>query len=196
MSRKIRIFFAAVLALLIYTTAYSMTTEEAKKAYDELDCEITSFNEFGYPTCADCNDLTQLIANYKPSWDAAPFQTTIEAETMTTKTTGGSISGGWNIWSNGRIEDTVEFPEGGTYTFEIIAKGSVASGDWPNMELMINQIAKAMFTVNTTDWKSYTVQIIVPAESHKVAIAFTNDLKTLTQDRNLYVDKIIIRKGM
>ena len=194
MFRTVRVFITAVLILLVYTTAYAMSVDEAKKAYDELDCEITAFNEFGYPTCAKCNDLTQITANYRPSWDAAPFQITLEAEAMPTKTTGGATMGGWNIWSNGYIESTVEFPLSGVYEFEIIAKGSVASGDWPNMELRINQIVKAMFTVNTTDWKSYTVKITIPAESHKVAVAFTNDLKTLTQDRNLYVDKIIIKK--
>ena len=108
------------------------------------------------------------------------------------KTTGGAVTGGWSIWSNGNIKESVNFPNSTIYQFEILARGSIASGVWPNMELRIDEATKASFTVNKTTWDSYKAQVSVPSGLHDVIIAFTNDLKNLTEDRNLYVDKIII----
>jgi len=51
---------------------------------------------------------------------------TLEAEDMPTKTTGGAITNGWNVWGNGYIEEPVAFPNTTAYEFEIIAKGDYA----------------------------------------------------------------------
>ena len=123
-----------------------------------------------------------------------PFSVILEAENMPTKTTGGTVTGGWNIWANGYVENTVQFPVTGIYKFDIIARGSIAANVWPNMELRIDQSTKASFTVNANGWATYTANINVTSGSRKVAIAFTNDFKTSTEDRNLYVDKVTITK--
>jgi hypothetical protein len=123
------------------------------------------------------------------------FTLTLEAENMATKTTGASTTGGWNIYANGYIEDTVQFPATGVYRFDIIAKGQVAVNVWPNMGLRIDQSTKASFTVNTTGWATYTANINVTQGSHKVAVAFTNDYYKPPADRNLYVDKVTITKN-
>jgi len=60
------------------------------------------------------------------------------------------------------------------------------------MEVRLNQVAKTTVTVNSSSWKVYTVQVMVSAGSQRVAIAFTNDGLTATEDRNLYVDKVTI----
>mgnify|MGYP001574043350 CR=1 FL=1 len=66
---KTRYLITLYLALLC-NTAFAMTAEEAKTAYQGLKCEITAVNETGDPTCAKCNDLTELIVHYDPAWDA------------------------------------------------------------------------------------------------------------------------------
>jgi Ca-dependent carbohydrate-binding module xylan-binding/K319L-like, PKD domain len=116
----------------------------------------------------------------------------IEAENMPVKTTGGSTSEGWNIWSNGYIADTVDFPTGGTYTFEVRARGSYAGGGWPIMEVRIDQNEVGTVTVDASSWAVYTIQAYVSSGTHEVAIAFTNDYYRPPQDRNLYVDKVTI----
>ena len=114
---------------------------------------------------------------------------------MPTKTTGGAVTGGWNIWTNGYVESsTIQFPTTGVYRFDIIARGTKASNVWPNMQLRIDQSSKASFTVNATGWTTYTANVSVTAGSRKVAIAFTNDLNAPPEDRNLYVDKVTITK--
>lgn len=113
---------------------------------------------------------------------------------MSTKTTGAAVTGGWNIWGNGYIEETVQFPSTGLYQFDIKARGSVANNVWPNMELRIDQSTKTNFTFNAINWTSYTAQVNVTQGSHKVAFAFTNDFYFPPADRNLYVDKVTITK--
>jgi len=123
------------------------------------------------------------------------FTVNLEAENMPTKTTGGATTYGWNIWSNGYIEQSVNFPETGEYKFEIIAKGSFGGGAWPNMQLRINQVSVANWTVSSSSWKPYIVKINVAGGAQNVAIAFTNDYNGgPSDDRNLYVDKTIISK--
>ena len=111
---------------------------------------------------------------------------------MPIKTGGGSTSDGWNIWSNGYISDTVDFPTGGTYTFEVRARGSYAGGAWPIMEVRIDQDVAGTVTVDTSSWTVYTIDAYVPSGTHEVAIAFTNDYYKPPADKNLYVDKITI----
>jgi hypothetical protein len=117
---------------------------------------------------------------------------TIEAEDMPTKTTGGSTSDGWNIWSNGYISENMNFPSQGNYTFEIRAKGRSADGAWPKMEVRIDQTVVGSVTVDSPEWTTYMIKSDVSSGMHDVAVAFTNDYYQPPEDRNLYVDKVTI----
>jgi hypothetical protein len=63
------------------------------------------------------------------------------------------------------------------------------------MELRIDQVAVGKVSVPATSWTSYTIDANVTSGTHNVAIAFTNDYKSSTEDRNLYVDKVTITNG-
>ncbi|MBI3321452.1 MAG: hypothetical protein HYZ91_04200, partial [Candidatus Omnitrophica bacterium] len=116
---------------------------------------------------------------------------TLEAETMLTKTTGGIMTGGWNLWANGYVEDLVQFPNAGDYEFDVVANGTFGGGDWPRLEIRIDGQPVASTPANTTTWRTFPVRAVVPAGVHRVAIAFTNDYwRSPSDDRNLYVDKV------
>jgi hypothetical protein len=145
------------------------------------------------------NDSTTQSSGTTSSIDSSAstdgnYALKLEAENMPTKTTGGSTSGGWNIWANGYIADKENFPVTGSYKFEIIAKGSYAGGAWPIMELRIDKKKVGAVTVKSSDWAVYTINAYVAAGTREVAIAFVNDYKDWKGDRNLYVDKVIINK--
>ena len=123
---------------------------------------------------------------------APPFTLTLEAENMPTKTTGGATTGGWTIWSNGYIEQSVNFPRTAVYTFQIRARGTVAQGVWPNMQLRIDQVVKSNTAVSSGVWTVYTVSATVSQGQHNVAIALTNKLYAPPEDRTLIVDKVTI----
>jgi hypothetical protein len=117
---------------------------------------------------------------------------TLEAEAMPIKTTGGSVADGWALRSNGYIENTVDFPVTGPVQFTVIARGDLAAGMWPRMEIRIDGQAVALIKVNSDTWAPFTVIASVSGGSHRVAIAFTNDYYRPPYDRNLYVDKVEI----
>src|SRR5262249_55725190 len=88
---------------------------------------------------------------------------TLEAETMTTKTTGGLDGVGWNIWSDGYIEQSVTFPQSGLYTFTMYARGTPLGGIWPYMQLVIDNVPVSQITVPTTSYAPYSVIVNMAA---------------------------------
>lgn len=115
---------------------------------------------------------------------------TLEAENMD-PSTGGASADGWNIWSNGTISATVNFPRTDQYLFKVIARGDEANG-WPNMELRIDGRTVGSTMVETKDWKAFSFKVEVTQGPHVVAVAFTNDFYQPPLDRNLHVDKVEI----
>jgi hypothetical protein len=60
------------------------------------------------------------------------------------------------------------------------------------MELRIDQQPVKKLAVPATAWAQYAIDADITGGTHKVAIAFTNDYYNDPEDRNLYVDKVII----
>ena len=116
--------------------------------------------------------------------------TRYEAETMT-HSTGGSVSGGWNIWSNGYISTQHPFVAGPT-TITVWARGSVAANVWPNLRVSVGSTVLGNLTVNTTGYAAYTFSFTASSGTAEVRVQFTNDLNQNGQDRNLYVDRVDI----
>jgi len=126
---------------------------------------------------------------------APAFEVTLEAENMPVKTGGGERPPGWALWSNGYLAQTVNFPRSDSYRFTLRAYGSMAVGEWSKAEIRIDQVSKAVITVNTSTYAEFTATFSVNAGSHEVAIAFINDLFSPPDDRNLYVDWLKIQSG-
>jgi endoglucanase len=117
---------------------------------------------------------------------------TLQAENFATKTTGGPTADVYGIWTNGYIEDSVNFPVSGKYSFIVMASGSAAAGLWPEMEIRIDQSTIDSVTVHSATWGTYVIEGNIPAGIHNLAIAFTNDYYNPPEDRNLYVDSVFI----
>jgi|GEM_PF-2494563 len=123
------------------------------------------------------------------------FEVTLEAENMPIKTTGSARPPGWGLWNNGQLAQTVNFPRTDSYRFTLRAYGSIAAGEWSKAELRIDQVARAVITVNTPTYAEFTATFSVTAGAHQVAIAFINDLYSPPEDRNLWVDWLKIQAG-
>lgn len=116
---------------------------------------------------------------------------TLEAETMTA-TTGGSTSGGWNIWSNGSIYKNFTFGTG-SHDITIRAYSSYAGGAWARMVVSIGGTTVYTAFANSASWADYTFQYTpASAGTREVRVAFDNDYSSGGSDRNLYVDKVTI----
>ncbi|MGQ0535513.1 MAG: outer membrane protein assembly factor BamB family protein [Methanobacteriota archaeon] len=117
-----------------------------------------------------------------------------EAESFPTRTAGGAQSSGlasggayWNLWSNGYIEDTFDGDARSNLT--IVARGSPLSGVWPTMVVSVDGTAVRTFTVATNTLQTYSGPPMTIG-THAVRISFTNDARSSTEDRNLYLDVV------
>lgn len=120
----------------------------------------------------------------------------LAASSMETKTGGGAYSDAdgpvYNIWSTGSVANVFQFPSNGSYTFTIAAKGSVAQGTWPNMQVTLDGKVLKNFAVSKTSLASYTFSQDVSGGAHTLKIAFTNDTKVGSEDRNLILSQVAI----
>lgn len=118
-----------------------------------------------------------------------------EAESFTTKTAGGltpssGASGGayWNLWSNGYIEHSMSVPYTSQHEIQVVARGDVAGGVWPEMKVYVDGTLVLTQTVATTSWTKYPIRRVLTGGSHTLRIQFTNDAMVGTEDRNLKLD--------
>lgn len=113
-----------------------------------------------------------------------------EAEDMT-HATGGAHPLGWNIWDNNYIGYNQTFVGGQQYMV-VTAEGTYAGGAWPRMSVRVNNTEVFATDVTSTDWTDYGFWFNAPAGSAQVRIYFTNDYIQGTQDRNLFIEKVVI----
>jgi len=204
---EVRIDQTNVATVTVDSSNWTVYTIEAYVTSGMHEVAIAFTNDY-YNSPEDRNLLIDKIIvtesgnNEPPIANAGQDQTTdagqlvtLEAEDMPIKTTGGSTTDGWNIWSNGYIADDVNFQTEGTYTFDVTAKGSFAGGAWPIMEVRIDQTNVGTVTVDSSNWTVYTIEAYVTSGTHEVAIAFTNDYYNSPEDRNLLIDKIIVTES-
>ena len=118
---------------------------------------------------------------------------TIEAEQARIKTVGIGIPGGWNLFSNGHLGDSLRFAQPGTYEITVRARGSPLGGVWPAMALLVDGQQKKLVTVDRKEDADYSFQAELSAGVHGVAVAFTNDAFAGGEDRNPYLDRIEVR---
>lgn len=113
---------------------------------------------------------------------------THQAEAMF-KSTGGAVTGGWNIWTNGYISTNHVF--GGAATvITVRARGQAALGVAPTMVLSVGGVTVSTTSVTSTAWADYTFITTPNAGSREVRVSFTNDYNAGGQDRNLFVDNV------
>jgi hypothetical protein len=126
------------------------------------------------------------------------FSSTIEAEDFQTKSSGSKVGAVWNLNSNGYISHPITVPVASTYTFDIIARGTKAAGEWANMRVSIDNVVKSNVRVNSTLLKTYRVTVTnVTAGEHILKLEFTNDYYNAKkkEDRNLLIDKVTIKNS-
>jgi hypothetical protein len=112
-------------------------------------------------------------------------EVTVNAADFQTKSTGGADGSGWNIWSEGYIQNSFELAD--EALFQISMKGEAAQGVWPNMELAIDGTVVATKTVESSSYQVYEFSVDGYAGSHQVQIRFTNDYYQDGNDRHLSV---------
>jgi mannan endo-1,4-beta-mannosidase len=121
-------------------------------------------------------------------------EVTLEAESMTVSTpANGSLptAGGETLLQNGSLSGTAEFA-GGATTISVVASGSVGAGVWSHMTVSVDGTVIGSATVNSGTPTPYTFQYDATAGKKQIKVAFDNDYYANGEDRNLFVDKVVI----
>ena len=117
----------------------------------------------------------------------------IRAENAAVRSEGGpNAGGGWNLWSNGRVGQSLRFATAGNYAIVVRAWGSPAAGVWPEMALLADGRAVKTLTVGGAQRANYRFDVELKAGIHEIAAAFLNDAVIGKEDRNLYLDRFTV----
>lgn len=121
----------------------------------------------------------------------------VEAEAMDAQSVGGKVleaaaSGGaaWNLWSNGNVRDTIAITSAGAHEITVRARGTPAAGVAPIMVVYVDgkEIGRASVAQRYVTY-SFDAPWLA-AWNHGVQVAFVNDHRTASEDRNLVVDRV------
>lgn len=91
--------------------------------------------------------------------------------------------------TNGRATWTVQVPAAGTYQFGIFARGSPVKDVYPIVSVYLDGQRVGTLYVARKESAYYSLPIRATAGAHQIAIAFTNDARAGSEDRNLYVER-------
>jgi endoglucanase len=141
--------------------------------------------------CASTTTTTTSTTTTTPTPTGTCTGTTVEAETMF-HSTGGAVTGGWDLWSNGYASAQVAFPAASAQLV-VTARGTPASGIWPHMVVSVGGVTVGSATVASSSWAAYSFPFTSSAAGTKeLRVTFDNDALTSTEDRNLFLDKVAL----
>ena len=94
----------------------------------------------------------------------------------------------------GSASAEVDFLDAGTYVFGIVGRGTPCDGGWPMARVSIDDVPLGQTTIPSDGWQTSTVFGHVEKGRHRVSVAFINDQSNSEkhEDRNLYVDKVLV----
>jgi hypothetical protein len=130
-----------------------------------------------------------------PAAQAAPTVVQGESLTRSPASAGGLTANGTQLvlWSTGSASRVVT-TTARTTSLVVRARGAQCEGA-PRMTVDVDGYRRIDVAVTATALTSYTAAVDFGAAQHNVKVSFTNDLKTASCDRNLYVDHITLQDG-
>ena len=150
------------------------------------------------PTCSDGiqngNETGVDCGGSCPACPAPACQPATFAAGSMTASVGAAIQGGWNLWSNGDLSASAAFTAGPT-TLTVNAEGSVAAGVWPHMVVSVGGVPIGSASVQSPTWTAYPFTFTATAGTQEIQVAFDNDYCSTTEDRNLYVESVVVGCG-
>ncbi|MDP9407200.1 MAG: DUF2817 domain-containing protein [Actinomycetota bacterium] len=133
---------------------------------------------------------------------AAQAATTVQAEALALDpTSAGTVisdsaaSGGQakKIWANGAGSRSISVAED-SVKLVVRARGQQCGGA-PNMAVSLDGVSRLSTPVASTTYADYSAAITLPRGTHTLRVAFTNDYRSASCDRNLIVDSINLQAG-
>jgi len=86
----------------------------------------------------------------------------------------------------------IEFPKTGEYVFGLVARGTPCQGVYPMAAIRVDGKQIGTVATRSDEWETYTTYGDVPQGKHEVVVAFINDANVPPEDRNLYVQTLLV----
>lgn len=155
-------------------------------------------------------DLYWIGEHYGESWHTTPLTpdtcdygmgkklsrekfTAYEAEDFELQAhIGRKEKGQVGIYTVGQIVGRVEFPTSGRYAVGLRARGTPADGIYPMVKIAVDGSPIGTVTLASGEWENYAAFGQVEAGKRQVELAFINDGGGPGEDRNLFVDQVLI----
>jgi len=135
-----------------------------------------------------CSLLTAMGGDFQPR-----LGTTIECERMSPQpgmpffsNQGGHAA----LACNGYVQTPIQVAAAGRYSMEMAASGTPAAGVYPLVEVAIDGKPVGRVQLTSGAWRSYFLDLDLPAGNHELRLSFVNDLNANGEDRNLLLDKV------
>ncbi|MGD0113350.1 MAG: carbohydrate-binding domain-containing protein [Armatimonadota bacterium] len=91
------------------------------------------------------------------------------------------------LYTNGELATDITVPAAGPYELALRLRGTPADGAYPRVTVSVDG-ASAGSVSAAADWRTVGVLASLSAGAHTLRVAFTNDLVSGAEDRNLWVD--------
>ena len=137
----------------------------------------------------------QDYINVQPHFVAPAPLLALNGPDFSAKSTGGEDFCGWNLWSNGFIAHDVTISGDKRWlAIEVVAAGAFAGGDWPKLQLLIDDVLIGEQTVAHARPRTYHFVAPLSAGNHTIKLAYPNDFfdPATKEDRNLIVTKFLL----
>ncbi len=136
--------------------------------------------------------LTALGAEFEDAWgDAIGPAALVEDKKMAHFTRAAHQV---TLASAGYVTAKATFATGGRYTFELLARGTPLDNIYPIVEVQIDGAPVGAIELKSDGWRPYTLEVDAPAGDREIKLVFTNDQWRPPEDRNLYIQKLLIYK--
>jgi hypothetical protein len=96
--------------------------------------------------------------------------------------------------SSGTAAHVFRIIKSGYYRIVVLAGGTSAEGIYPRFEISINGKTSGSMTLTDGRINPYALLVELPHGEVEMKLAFVNDTRTATEDRNLLVDAILVDK--
>jgi hypothetical protein len=138
--------------------------------------------------------LATLLRSLGVSLDPSLSAHTLEAEDM--DVVSGSLvykmDTGVVLASSGAVAGSFTLPEGGTCLIKLAAWGTPVAGVYPLAEIAVDGSPVGRLTAGAETPGSYALEAVLGEGAHTLSVSFVNDAYAPPEDRNLFVDKVVV----
>lgn len=136
----------------------------------------------------DNSNDSSLVYHFHTCPQSKALNLTLQIALMPDRLGGAPEKTEWNFGRNGRVRQSIYFPDAGVYQFTACLKGRAAQNRWPLLALSLNDSTLAIQEVNSTEFEMYRFTTSLDSGEYLVSIAFTNSFADSLEVRELIGD--------